>query len=67
MSDDFQLAAQRALRAYSLDQWLSMRPRERSDAIYCELRRIDASRAASRIGDPAGKQIVLADAGQDGQ
>ena len=49
MADDsFQLAAERARGAYSLSEWINMRPREQSDAIYRELRLIDAVRVAER-------------------
>ncbi|MEJ0018928.1 MAG: hypothetical protein WDN25_20670 [Acetobacteraceae bacterium] len=46
--NSFQLAAQRARQAYSLDEWSNLRPREQSEAIYRELRRIDADRAMDR-------------------
>jgi hypothetical protein len=44
--DSFQRAVQRARRAYSPIDWTTIAPRERTDAIYRELRRIDADRAA---------------------
>jgi hypothetical protein len=44
--DSFQRAVQRARRAYSLTDWTTIAPRERTEAIYRELRRIDADRAA---------------------
>jgi hypothetical protein len=44
--DSFQRAVQRARRAYSPTDWTTIAPRERTDAIYRELRRIDADRAA---------------------
>jgi len=51
-NDSFQIAAERARRAYEMYEWLSLRPRERTEAIYRELRRIDANRAArDRRGD----------------
>jgi hypothetical protein len=46
--DSFQLAAQRARQSYSVDDWINLRPHERTAAIYRELRRIDASQAAAR-------------------
>jgi len=54
-SDNFQLAAERARRAFSDETWASFQPRERADAIYRELRLIDAGNAVrfarSRRGD----------------
>jgi hypothetical protein len=47
-SDSFQLAARRARQAYSGDDWMSLRPRERAEAIYRELRLIDTSEVAAR-------------------
>jgi hypothetical protein len=49
--DSFQRAVQRARRAYSFVDWTSIPPRERTEAIYRELRRIDADRAA-RLAEP---------------
>jgi len=46
MPDSFQLAVQRAEAAYG-DRWSSVSPKERIDAIYRELRAIDAEQAAS--------------------
>ncbi len=45
--DTFQLAVQRAQRACSPDSWINLEPRERTEVIYRELRRIDAARAAA--------------------
>jgi hypothetical protein len=58
--DSFQRAAERARRAYSLADWTTITPRERTEAIYRELRRIDADRAA-RQGRPKalGEHEVL--------
>lgn len=49
-SDNFQLAAQRARRSYSVDDWIGLRPYERAEAIYRELRLIDAREAGTRPG-----------------
>lgn len=46
MPDSFQLAVQRAEAAYA-GRWSSVSPKERIDAIYRELRAIDAEQAAS--------------------
>jgi len=43
MSDArFQLAAERAASPYSALDWACMEPRARSEAVYRELRRLDA-------------------------
>jgi hypothetical protein len=47
-SDSFQLAARRARQAYSIDDWVSLRAHERAEAIYRELRLIDANEAAAK-------------------
>jgi hypothetical protein len=46
--DSFQLAAQRARQAYSMDDWINLRPQERAAAIYRELRQIDLEYATGR-------------------
>jgi hypothetical protein len=46
--DSFQRAEERARRAYSQADWTTITPRERTEAIYRELRRIDADRVAKQ-------------------
>jgi hypothetical protein len=57
----FQRAVQRARRLYSPNDWTTIPPRERTDAIYRELRRIDADRAAKRAepNQPGADRGVL--------
>jgi hypothetical protein len=50
IDSNFQLAAHRARQAYTLYEWMSMGAREQSEAIYRELRRIDADFASKRLG-----------------
>jgi hypothetical protein len=46
MTDTVQEAIEVARRRYSAEEWYSMRPRRRTDAIYEVLRRLDAEASA---------------------
>jgi hypothetical protein len=46
MSDTVQKAIEVARQGYSAEEWYSMRPRVRTDAIYEALRRLDAEALA---------------------
>ncbi len=48
--DSFQRAVEKARRAYSPKDWTTIPPHERTEAIYRELRRLDADRAARKVG-----------------
>lgn len=54
MSDYFQAAYERAQSRFTPDQWLALAPREITDAIYQEMRRMDAE-AVAAIRSPDGK------------
>lgn len=43
----FDLAAARAMGRYTAEQWAMLEPFQRSQAIYAELRRLDAGLAAA--------------------
>jgi hypothetical protein len=47
MTDTVQKAIEVARRGHSAEDWYSMRPRHRTDAIYEVLRRLDAKALAS--------------------
>lgn len=53
MSDQiFQEAYARVRARYTEDAWLAMSPRQITDAIYREIRQIDAERARANPEDP---------------
>jgi hypothetical protein len=60
MSDDFQEAYMRARERYAGDEWFKLPPKERTRAIYEELRAIDTERQATDFATPADP-----DAGQN--
>jgi hypothetical protein len=55
MSDDFQIAYERARERVGEDIWLRMSSRDQVDAIYRELRALDAERAATPPGESGDK------------
>ena len=62
MSDPlFQEAYARARRHFSDSGWIALNPREITEAIYEEIRRIDAERAAAQAPIDAGERKGLAD------
>ena len=48
MESGIEQALDAARRPYSAETWAGLRPRDRIDAIYRELRRIDAEHARAR-------------------
>ena len=48
MDPDLTKALEEARRTYTIDEWLSLRPRDRVDAIYRALRRIDMEHTQRR-------------------
>lgn len=54
MGDYFQTAYQRARARYTPDQWLALDPRQITEAIYREMRQIDAELRASDHNQSAG-------------
>jgi hypothetical protein len=54
MESGFKQAWDAARRPYSAEAWAGLRPRDRIDAIYRELRRIDAEHASARRSPSPG-------------
>lgn len=48
MSDYFRAAYERARAGFSPEQWLALEPREITEAIYREMRRMDAEAVTAR-------------------
>lgn len=55
--DDFQKAAAAAQGRYTKDAWMALPPREQAQAIYAELRRIDAERVAAAVAMPVRRSV----------
>jgi hypothetical protein len=56
--DPFQIAAARAKELCDPDQWDALSMAEKSEAIYRELRRLDAAAVTGRSPAPATSRIV---------
>ena len=66
MESGFEQALDAARRPYSGEAWAGLRPRDRIDAIYRELRRIDAEHARARHSQSQGTiSHVLTDVGAE--
>lgn len=52
MPTDFQVAYERARRRFEEAVWLRLTPHEQTEAIYAELRALDAERAARNSERP---------------
>lgn len=55
MSDFFQEAYRRARSRYTQEQWLALAPQQITDAIYREMRAMDAAAAPIQV-DPAPRR-----------